>query len=186
MSRFRLLAAMAFALAGFLNAPMAIADTPVTYTDNGKALFSFKAPDFWTVHVGGTRELTDAKTGEIRSVSRLIGMQPETEKRLWVGFISPFGVRDFAGVRDYLTDIGPFLVKDAVVEDRVSRQIGGRAARTIAGNGKRDGKSVNFTAVAIDLPGNRMAVAVVVMEAGLDPASVEDVNRIFASFRVGR
>lgn len=173
------------ACAALFAAQSAVAETPVTYTDNGKALFSFSAPDFWTVHVGGNRALTDSQTEETRTVSRVIGLQPETEPGLWVGFISPLNVRTFDDVRDYLTDIGPFLVKDAIVGSRKSRRIAGRAARTISGSGRRDGKAVNFTAVAIDLPGNRMAVSVVVMEAGLDPASVNDVNRIFASFRAG-
>lgn len=186
MSIRRFLSISTLACAGFLSPQIAVADTPVTYTDNGAALFSFKAPDFWTVHVGGNRSLTDEQSAETRTVSRVIGLQPETDPRLWVGFISPSGVRTFSDVRDYLTDIGPFLVKDAVVDDRKSRQIAGRDARTVSGSGRRDGKSVNFTAVAIDLPGNRMAISVVVMEAGVDPASVEDVNRIFASFRAGR
>jgi hypothetical protein len=186
MPRFlsRTIASLACALT--LSVPVALADTPVTYTDNGRALFSFDAPDFWTVHMGGPRELVDPATDESRVVGRVIGLQPATEPRLWVGFISPYGVSDFAQVQAYLTDIGPFLVKDAVVDKRTTRTVAGRPARIVSGQGRRDGKAVAFTAVAIDLPNDRMAVSVVVMEAGLDPAQVEDVNRMFASLRVGR
>ncbi|MDK3074151.1 hypothetical protein QO034_13595 [Sedimentitalea sp. JM2-8] len=169
-----------------LSVPAARADTPVSYTDNGRTLFSFDAPDFWTVHVGGPRDLVDPATDEARAVGRVIGLQPATEPRLWVGFISPYGVNSFSQVQDYLKDIGPFLVEDAVVDRRNARTVAGRTARTISGQGRRNGKAVAFTAVAIDLPNDRMAVSVVVMEAGLDPARVEDVNRMFASLRVGR
>ncbi|MBJ6370700.1 hypothetical protein [Sedimentitalea arenosa] len=186
MPHSRLSLKSALATAALLLAPVAQADTPLTYTDNGKALFSLSVPDFWTVHVGGPRDLADPETGESRFVSRVIGLQPQTDPRLWVGLVSPFGVRDFAGVQKYLSEIGPFLVKDAVVEDLTRKTIAGRDARTLTGKGRRDGKTVHFTAVAIDLPANRMAVAVVVMEAGLDQASLADVNRMFASFRAGR
>lgn len=184
MSRLLSIPSLVFAL--MLAAPMVQADTPVTYTENGRALFSFEAPDFWSVRVGGPRDLSDPKIEQSRGVSRLIGLHPVSEPHLWVGFISPEGVRDFADAREYLRDIGPFLVKDAKIDKRAKRVIGGRSAQTLAGHGKRDGKSVNFTAVAIDLPNNRVAISVVVMDAGLDPESLADVNRMFASFRAGR
>lgn len=166
-----------------LPASIALADTPVTYTEAGRALFRFEAPDFWSVRTGGPRDLTAPGTEEARSVSRVIGMQPETDPRLWVGFISPYGVRNFDDAAAYLTDIGPFLVKNAKVDSRKDRKIAGRPAKTVAGHGNRNGRTVNFTAVMIDLPNGRMAISVVVMESGLDAASVAEVNDIFASFR---
>lgn len=179
-----LIATLAAALS--IAVPAALADTPVSYTENGKALFTFDAPDFWTVHVGGPRDLSDSRIARTRSVSRVIGLQPATEPGLWVGFISPAGVRNFAEAKAYLSDIGPFLVRDAEIDKRTDRVIGGRPARTLSGHGMRDGRTVNFTAIAIDLPHNRMAISVVVMEAGLDQGSLASVNRMFASFRVGR
>lgn len=174
-----------FAAALSLTALVAQADTPVSYTEKGKALFSFDAPDFWTVHVGGPRDLSDPKVNQSRSVSRLIGLQPATESKIWVGFISPAGVTDFADAKEYLSEIGPFLVKNAEIEKRTEKVIGGRPARTVSGSGNRDGKAVNFTAIAIDLPHNRMAISVVVMEAGFGQDNLAGVNRMFASFRVG-
>ncbi len=170
-------------LAALLPVTSAFAGTPVTYTDANRALFRFEAPDFWSVRTGGPRELTAPGTEDARGVSRVIGLQPVTEPRLWVGFISPYGVRNFEEAAEYLQDIGPFLVTDAAVDTRKKRQIAGRPARTIAGHGRRNGKNVNFTAVMIDLPNNRMAISVVVMEAGLDAANLEAVNAMFASFR---
>jgi hypothetical protein len=180
--RFSRVLQMAGALALTLSAAPALADMPVTYKDEGRALFSVSAPDFWTVRAGGTRELA-APGGEAGEVSRVIGMHPVSEPRVWVGFVSPQGMRNFDEATDYLRDIGPFLVKDVQVNSRKSHQIGGLPATSIAGHGKRKGKAVNFTAVMIDLPNGRMAISVVVMEAGVDPAIVADVNAIFASFR---
>jgi len=172
------LTVMAFALSPSL----AGADMPVTYKDAGRALFSVSAPDFWTVRAGGTRELA-APGDEARAVSRVIGLSPVSEPKVWVGFVSPQGVSNFEQAALYLRDIGPFLVEKAQVSSRTSLRVGGLAARRVAGSGRRKGKSVNFTAVVIDLPNGRMAISVVVMEAGVDPAITSDVNAIFASFR---
>ena len=178
-ARFRC-AVAAFALT--LLPVVALADLPVTYKDGSRALFSVSAPDFWTVRAGGPRELA-APGEELREVARVMAMYPVSEPRVWVGFVSPDGVRNFDQATDYLRDIGPFLVRDAKVDSRKSLRVGGLPARSIAGRGKRKGKAVNFTAVMIDLPNGRMAISVVVMEAGIDPAITADVNAIFASFR---
>lgn len=158
------------------------ADMPVTYRDAGRALFSVSAPDFWTVRAGGPRELA-APGDEPRNVARVIGMHPVTEPRVWVGFVSPPGVSNFDEATEYLRDIGPFLVKKPQIDRQRSLRVGGRAAKSIAGHGTRKGRSVNFTAVLIDLPNGRMAISVTVMEAGVDPAITADVNAIYSSFR---
>jgi len=158
---------------------------PVTYKEGTRSIFSVSAPDFWTVRAGGNREL-QAPGEEARGVSRVIGMHPVSEPRVWVGFVSPLGVRNFQEATEYLRDIGPFLVKGAQVDSRKSLRIGGLAAKSISGHGNRKGKSVNFTAVIIDLPNGRMAISVTVMEAGFDPAIAADVNAIYSSFRAMR
>lgn len=171
------------ALALMLPAASAWADMPVTYKDGGRALFTVSAPDFWTIRTGGARDLAGPDGDDVREVSRIIGMHPVTDPRLWVGFVSPHGVRNIDEGAAYLRDIGPFLVKDAEIDSRKSRRVGGLPATTIAGHGTRKGKAVNFTAVLIDLPNGRIAISVVVMEPGVDPAEVADVNAIYSSFR---
>ena len=110
-------------------------------------------------------------------------MTADAHPGIWVGMISPQGVSNFDEAREYLQDIGPFLVQEAEVEEPKSRRIGGLPARSIAGTGRRDGKKVAFTALAIDLPGNRMVIAVVVLEAGVDQEPIADINRMLASIR---
>jgi hypothetical protein len=164
--------------------PMAAAaDMPVTYKDKGRSLFAVNVPDFWSVRAGGSRELTAPGSGETRQVGRVLGLRPTAEGGLWMGFLSPEGIRTREQAMRYLREIGPFLLRDASVADQVEIRIGGRPAGRITGTGTRGGRSVNFTALTIDLPGNRVAISVVVMEAGVNPGLVDDVNAIYSSFR---
>ncbi len=161
----------------------ATADTPVTYTDAGKALFRIVVPDFWALRVGGTRNIEDTSLGDSRAVARVMGMRPVTDDTVWMGFVSPEGVATIEDGIRYLQDIDKFLVKDAEVTGNSRRSIGGLPAQVFQGTGRRDGRGVNFTATVIDLPRGRVAVAVAVLREGADPAYVEDLNAVFASFR---
>lgn len=174
----------ALALCGALwLAGTARADTPVTYTDAGQALFSFEVPDFWTVRTGGPREIEDTQLGDARAVARVMGIRPFTDDAVWMGFVSPAGVSDIQGGIRYLEDIDKFLVKEPVVSGTSDTRIGGQPARVIRGTGRRDGRGVNFTATVIDLPKGRVAIAVAILRDGADPAYVDDLNDVFASFR---
>ncbi|WP_170759327.1 hypothetical protein [Ruegeria lacuscaerulensis] len=161
----------------------AFADTPVTYTDNGRALFSFSVPDFWAVRTGGPREIEDTDLGDPRAVARVIGVRPVTDDNVWMGIVSPAGVASIDDGLRYLEDIDKYLVKDPVVSETTNTRIGGLPARVIRGTGSRDGRGINFTATVIDLPRNRVAVIVAILRDGADPAYVDDMNAVFASFR---
>lgn len=169
-----------------LSANQLSADTRAVYTDSGQSIFKVDVPDFWSLRTGGIREIVDPETSELRDVSRVFGLTPNAHQGVWVGLISPHGVSNLNGARDYLQDIGPFLVQDAVLEGPKSRRIGGYPARTVAGKGRRDGKRIDFTAVTIDLPNNRVAIAVIIFEAGADSQLVGDINRMLSSIRVAR
>ena len=165
---------------------LASAGTPVAYRDGAAALFQIEAPDFWNVRTGGQRTLTAPDTGEERLVSRVMGLSPVSEKRIWVGFVSPHGVGTLDEASEYLQDIGPFLVQDTTIGKRVTRRINGLLTKTVAGTGKRKGKKVDFTVVMIDLPNNRVAIGVVVFEAGADLSPVNDINDMLLSFKAFR
>ncbi len=164
----------------------AAADTPVTYTDDGQALFQFVVPDFWALRVGGAREIEDTNLGDSRAVARVMGLRPVTDDTVWMGFVSPQGVATIDDGIQYLRDIDKFLVKDAKVTGDERRSIGGLPAQVYKGTGRRDGRGVNFTATVIDLPRGRVAVAVAVLRDDADPAYVEDLNAVFDSFRAIR
>ncbi|MCA0872384.1 hypothetical protein LCL97_16235 [Seohaeicola saemankumensis] len=174
------------ALAVMMAPVAALADMPVAYKDGAATLFRFNAPDFWTVRAGGPRDLTaPGDTGEL-GVNRVIGLQPTADPHVWMGFVSPRGVSSFEQAGAYLREVGPFLVKNVSAGEIVPTRVGGLPARKMAGTGTRNGRAVEFTAVAIDLPGPRMAVSVVVFESGANPELVQDVNAVFASFRAAQ
>lgn len=169
-----------------LAAGAAFAGMPVTYKDGERALFRVEVPDFWTVRSGGERVLTPPSRDEPRLVQRVIGLQPTAGPKVWVGFISPEGISDFAGAEAYLADIGPFLVKDPETASTRRLRIGGLPARSFRGKGRRGGRTVDFVATVIDLPGGRMAVSVAIMEPGSSAAEIEQINAIYRSFRAAR
>ena len=172
----------AMALCAFA-AGTAGAQTPVGYTEGGRTLFSVEAPDFWSIRAGGPREIVLPETGEARSVPRVLALQPTTDERVWMGFLSPPGVSTRAEARAYLREVGRFLALEAEVEAPVPRRIGGSAAEVFSGRGQRDGRNVRFSVALIDLPGNRIAIAAAVLGAGADPRFVDEINEVFASFR---
>lgn len=178
--------------AGWLAASVAIvpsltlAEMPITYKDEGRALFHFSVPDFWTARAGGARAVTPSGSDETRLINRVIGLTPVSEDGVWMGFISPHGIKTYEQSLEYLRGVGPFLVKNAEVSDRKRISVGGLPAERLTGSGSRDGKVVNFTTVVVDLPRDRVAIAVVVMEAGVSPDLVSDVNAVFATFRAAR
>ena len=184
--RFRLGAALPIFAAMWMGTAPAGAETPVIYTDEGRALFTFSVPDFWVVRTGGPREIEDTELGDTRAVSRVMGVRPISDDNVWIGFVSPSQVSSVAGGIDYLRDIDKFLVEDPTVSETSDMRVGGLPAQVIRGTGTRDGRGVNFTATVIDLPRDRVAVAVAVLRNGADPAFVDDLNAVFESFRPAR
>lgn len=162
---------------------VAQADMPVTYMDGSRALFSLSVPDFWQARAGGDRDITQPGSDETRTINRVIGMSPSAGDGVWVGFISPHGVATFEQGEEYLRNLGQSIVTDPEVGAQKRITVGGRAAVQYNGTGRRDGKNVAFTAVLIDLPRNRMAVSLSVIEAGANPEFQLEINDIYSSFR---
>ncbi|MEX0349910.1 MAG: hypothetical protein AB3N15_10850 [Paracoccaceae bacterium] len=162
------------------------ADMPLTYESDGRALFRLSAPDFWQVRAGGPRAITAPETGEARLINRVIGMEPVADKGVWVGFLSPNGISTLDQAEDYLAGIGKSLVSNPKVTGRGSIKLGGLPANRITGTGRHDGRAVSFTALLIDLPTDRVAISLAVIENGANPELVNDVNAIYSSFRAIR
>lgn len=174
------------ACALILASGMGMAQTPVTYSEGGKALFTVDVPDFWEVRVGGPGKLIPPGESEEHDVARVMGLTPEAADNIWVGFIVPKGVRTLEEGAEYVREIGPHLVHDAEVTKREKRRIGGRMAHSVSGHGRRNGKGVQFTAVLIDLPGPHVAFSVTVLQNGFDPDLLGGINAIYASFRASQ
>jgi len=172
------------AVCGFW-AAQGLADVPVSYTQDGRSVFSVVVPDFWSVRTGGPRALTAPGTDDTRDVARVLGLSPTEDAGIWVGLTAPLGVSTLAQGVEYLRDVGPSLVHDAEVDSEQRIRVNGMPAVSFRGRGRRDWKTVHFTAILVDLPGSRSAVAVAVMETGIDPMIVTDVNTLLGSLRSG-
>lgn len=183
LNGFSRIAAMLLFLILMAAAPGVRAGVTISYDDGGQDLFRFDVPDFWTMRAGGRRSVTPPGSEEARLINRVIGLHPQTEEGVWIGFMSPNGVRTYDEGVAYLRDIGSFILTDAKVTSESRVQIGGRPTARFVGTGRRNGRVVSFTALLIDLPGSRVAISLVVLEAGVDAGYVNDVNAVLSSFR---
>ena len=174
----------AISIALLVSPALVQAQTPVTYSVQGEPVFSISVPDFWLVRTGGPRDIEDTQLGDTRAVSRVIGLRPEADDGVWMGLVSPASVGTIQEGISYLVDIERFLVNTPEISGRSSARIGGRPAEVVRGTGRRNGRGISFTAAVIDLPGPRVAVAVAILAGDADAGFVEDLNDIFASFRV--
>ena len=78
------------------------------------------------------------------------------------------------------------FVSNPTVTETWPWRVGGRAAEVIQGTGQRDGRGVNFTVALIDLPNDRIAVAIGVIAGEEGRAFRDDINAVLNSFRAAR
>ncbi|MCT8161378.1 hypothetical protein [Pseudoruegeria sp. SHC-113] len=159
----------------------AAADILASYETGGRDLFSVRVPDNWVVSAGGF-EARQAPEG-IGAVPRVLGLRPEEDPRIWVGFVSPDGVATIAEAEAYIQSLDLRLVEDPQVGAPERVVIGGRSARTYTGTGTREGRPVNFTIALIDMPGARTVIGVIVGENGARGLYRDEITALVRSFR---
>ncbi|MEP2530974.1 hypothetical protein [Shimia sp.] len=160
-----------------------LADTPVTYNDGSNSVFRINVPDFWSARVGGHRELTAPGDEGSRVVDRVIGLQPERDSGVWVGFVSPNGLSTLDEAAEYARSLAPQIAKDTEITDFENRNIAGYPSRVYRGHGRRDGNTVYFTVSLIDLPNGRVIFSMTALQPGYEPTVLDDVNAIYNSIR---
>lgn len=161
----------------------ALADTPVTYKDGARSVFSITVPDFWTVRVGGERQLSAPGEDLERVVERVIGLEPESNSGVWVGFVSPDGMSTLAEAEEYARSLAPQIASDLDVTESEDRRIAGYPARVYRGSGRRDGQTVYFTVSLIDLPNGRVVFSMTALHGDYQRDALQDVNAIYDSIR---
>ncbi|MDA5555566.1 hypothetical protein [Shimia sp. MMG029] len=177
------LVACAAAGALFVIPHVAHSETEVTYADAGRNVFEVTVPDFWTLRVGGEREITPPSEDALRPVARVFGLSPESANGVWVGLMSPPQLRSLKDARDYAKSLSGQLAKTTEIVRTEERTVAGYPAFVIDGKGRRNGRSVNFTAAVLELPRNRVVVGLTVLERGYDPDALSDVNAILQSIQ---
>ncbi|MEM8579726.1 MAG: hypothetical protein AAGF50_00825 [Pseudomonadota bacterium] len=180
MLRF-IVTAAALAVAG-----PASADVRASYQQDGRILFSFDVPDFWTLDAGGERVLTPPDEDIARQIPQIASIRPTIEPDVWMGFFSPRGVATLAEGEAYLKEIGQFLTNEPDIISSLPGRVAGLPAQIIKGTGRRDRRDLSFTVAVIDLPNARVAIVSAIVEAGADQALVGQMNEIFASVRAGQ
>ncbi len=155
----------------------ALAEVGITYNAAAKALFSLSVPDNWVVTTGAAAE------GDERS--RIIGLHPEGDMSLWVGFFSPNEVTSMAEAEAYVKGMGASLIDNAKVERGADGMLGDMPARYYNGRGTRDGAPVDFSVGFVALPGERVLIGVFVGEYGARETYHPQVNTIVHSIKAG-
>ncbi|GAA6178645.1 MULTISPECIES: hypothetical protein [unclassified Shimia] len=159
------------------------AGTTAVYEDAGKGVFEVTVPDFWTLRVGGDRDLTPSSEDELRVVERVFGLTPEKDHGVWIGLISPPRFHTLQDAKDYARSLGGQLAKTTEITSSKDRRISGYPAHVIEGTGRRDGRAVNFTVMLLDMQNSRVVVGLTVLEKGYDPNAVADINAILQSIK---
>ncbi len=156
--------------------PSAMADVRVTYETGGTTLFSIAVPDGWVVAAGGS--------GEQGGPPRILGMNPEGDLSLWVGFLSPAEPQNLEEAEAYVKDMGQSLVSESHVDRVDDNVLGTLPARFYFGSGTRQGAPVDFGVAIAALPGPRAVITVIVGEYDAGEVYGDEIAAILASLQV--
>lgn len=156
--------------------PSAMADVRVTYETGGTPLFSIAAPDGWVVTTGGS-------AGE-GGPPRILGLNPEDDLSLWVGFLSPAEPKNLDEAEAYVRDLGRSMLSESHVDRVDDNVLGTLPARFYFGRGTRQGAPVEFGVVIAALPGPRAVITVIVGEYDAGEVYGDEIAAILGSLQV--
>lgn len=155
------------------------ADVTATYSNGGEALFSITVPDGWALTAG----LRPGANPEHPTRPRVIGLTPEDDLSLWLGFAAPPEVTTLAEADAYIRALGALLMDDPSITEPETVTIGDSPAQHYFGSGTREGAPVDARFAAIELPGQAMAIAFFIGEYGARDVYQADIEAIAASFK---
>lgn len=172
MMRVGLLATVLLMVTGMQNAS---ADVRAIYETGGKTLFSIAVPDGWVVATGGS-DADDV-------APRILGMNPEGDLSLWVGFLSPAEPKNLEEAEAYVKDLGKRLVTEGRVDRVNDGKLGTLPARFYVGRGTRESAPVDFAVAIAALPGPRAVIGVFVGEYGARDIYGDEIAAIIGSLQ---
>ncbi len=172
MMRVGLLATVILMITSMQNAS---ADVRAIYETSGKTLFSIAVPDGWVVATG--RSDADG------AAPRILGMNPEGDLSLWVGFLSPAEPKNLEEAEAYVKDLGRSLVTEGKVDRVNDGKLGTLPARFYIGRGTRKAAPVDFAVAIAALPGPRAVIGVIVGEFGAREVYGDEIAAIIGSFQ---
>jgi len=163
---------------------MLCAQTPISYTQDTRPIFTVSMPDFWVARSGGPRILEDPDLGPLQ-IRRIIALQPETNDTAWIGLSSPEGIATLDAARAYVANMGQFLLSEPVIRNSFQARFGGLPANVVNGEGTREGRRLRFSVVMVDLPDDRVAILVALATLDADPGVIAEINAVLQSLKAG-
>ncbi|MEL6236170.1 MAG: hypothetical protein AAFR46_17375 [Pseudomonadota bacterium] len=169
------------AAAGLLAvAAPAAADVRVIYDGGFGELFSVAMPDGW-VFASGIRPGTDP---DAPNQPRVIGMNPEDDLSIWLGWLSPPGISDLDAAIAYVEGVSAEIVTDPVVELSQDITVDGRPGHLYAGTGIRQDAPIDFGVAVIDMPGDVVVIGLFIGEFGAREVYQAEIDYVTSSFKV--
>lgn len=162
-----------------LAAPAA-ADVRVIYDGGFGELFSVAMPDGWVV-TSGLRPGTDPDAPD---QPRVIGMTPEDDLSVWLGFLSPPGISDLDAAIAYVEGVSAEIVQNPVVELSEDITVDGRPGHLYAGTGTRQDAPIDFGLAVIDMPGDVVVIGLFIGEFGAREIYQEEIDYVTSSFKL--
>lgn len=147
------------ALCLVLASPVA-AGVPVTYTNQGEAVFSFEVPDDWTLRTGHSTPPAAMPAGT-EPQPRVLSIAPNDVGAgvMWVGLWSPPRVRGLAAAEEHVRSVGKTLLETS--ETVRTEDVDGPAGRVriVHGTGSRLGQPVVWSLAILPMTEDRIAIA---------------------------
>ncbi|MEM9196777.1 MAG: hypothetical protein AAGD12_02895 [Pseudomonadota bacterium] len=169
------------AVAGFFAiAAPAQADVRVIFDGGFGELFSVAMPDGWVV-TSGIRPGTDPDAPDL---PRVIGMTPEDDLSVWLGWLSPPGISDLDAAIAYVEGVSAEIVQSPVVELSEDITVDGRPGHLYAGTGIRQEAPIEFGVAVIDMPGDVVVVGLFIGEFGAREVYQAEIDYVTSSFKV--
>lgn len=135
------------------------AQVSITYSSGGSEHFTMSIADGWRVNVGSEGDLSRI-SGEAKESARLISAMPNDGVPLWFGMWVPDDLMEVQGAEEYMLTLGLDLLEDIVVKERRGDLLNGMEVNYFSGNGKKEGKVMDFRTAFVQLSPESVAIAI--------------------------
>jgi hypothetical protein len=143
----------------FIAVGVAQGQVSLTYSAMGIQYFTMTVPDDWRVNVGSETSPSE-KSDDRKQPNRLISAMPNSEVPLWFGIWVPEHLENIDGAEEYMVSLGLDLLSDVVTTGRKSETLNDMDVYYVSGTGKKEGEPMDFRAAFLQLPQDRVVIAI--------------------------
>ena len=171
-----------FLCAVLLGATSAAADE-VTYTQGGRALLVFDAPDGWRLTKGIDISPEQMPEG-LPPSPRVYSIRPPDEPGLmWTGLWVPANAGNAQEFAALVRSLRLKMLENVRVTYRDERVVNGRKLNIVAGQGRRNGLDLDIVFAAVQLAPGRLAVVTFIGEPQVFDRWEADLSDMLATVR---